>query len=229
MTLEITISPRSAGIILATATVFLCVKHFIDREQGHDHPCILEQIEESNMKRLLDMTRAQPRRDTVALEIVHQCPEASTPGRSLFATVILVFLPFGARYILSYFFRTINALISGALTSELHFGATQRTGETLASKCAPFGFFLSEFLAAMHESRRCQAAREIRRFEHLVLEARAYEARARQAHMQPEDRAVPAQPPWRTMRASTLGQAWLAFAHWIAKPSARKIGGKQSS
>jgi sugar phosphate permease len=106
--------------------------------------------------------------------------------------------------------------------------ATQRTGDTMASKGARFGFF-SEFLAAMHESRRCQAAREIRRFEHLVLEARAYEARARQAHMQPEDRPVPARPPWRAKRASTLGQAWLAFARWIAKPSARQIGGKQSS
>src|SRR5215475_1970027 len=123
MKLEIAISQRSAGIILVTATVFLCVKHFIDRDQGDGHLCILEQIEESNMKRLLDMTRAQPRRDTVALEIVHQCPEASTPGRSLFAAVILVFLPFGAGYILSYFFRTINALISGTLTSEFHFGA----------------------------------------------------------------------------------------------------------
>ncbi len=49
---------------------------------------------------------------------------------------------------------------------------TQRTGDTMASKGAQFGFF-SEFLAAMHESRRCQAAREIRRFEQLVLEARA--------------------------------------------------------
>jgi hypothetical protein len=106
--------------------------------------------------------------------------------------------------------------------------ATRRTGEAMPSKCARFGFF-SEFLAAMHESRRCQAGREIRRFEHLVLEARAYEARARQAHMQPEDRAVPARPSWRAMRASTLGQTWLAFAHWIAKPSARQIGGKQSS
>jgi MFS family permease len=110
--------------------------------------------------------------------------------------------------------------------------ATRRTGEAMPSKCARFGFF-SEFLAAMHESRRCQAAREIRLFEHLVPEARAYEARARQTHMQPctvpEDRAVPARPSWRAMRASTLGRAWLAFAHRIAKPSARQIGGKQSS
>jgi MFS family permease len=106
--------------------------------------------------------------------------------------------------------------------------ATRRTNKAMASKCARLGLF-SEFLAAMHESRRCQAAREICRFEHLVLEARAYEARARQAHVQPEDSAVPARPPWRAMRASTLGQAWLAFAHWIAKPSARQIRGKQSS
>jgi hypothetical protein len=226
----------------------------------HDNACILKQIEESNMKRLPDITREQPRRDAVALEIVHEYPETSTPQRSLFAVIILIFLPFGAGYVLSYFFRTINALISGALTSEHHFGAadlglltavcfgssfvqlpitlakimapllraTQRTGDTMASKGARFGFF-SEFLAAMHESRRCQAAREIHRFEHLVLEARAYEAHTRQAHRQPEDRPIPVRPPWRAERASTLGQAWLAFARWTAKPSARQIGGKQSS
>jgi hypothetical protein len=35
------------------------------------------------MERLPDMTREQPRRNTVALEIVHEYPEASTPRRSL--------------------------------------------------------------------------------------------------------------------------------------------------
>jgi hypothetical protein len=54
----------------------------------------------------------------------------------------------------------------------------------LGSLIARFSF-LAEFLAAMHESRRCQAAREVHRFEHLLREARAYEARARPAHMQP--------------------------------------------
>jgi hypothetical protein len=110
--------------------------------------------------------------------------------------------------------------------------ATRKTCKAVASKCARSGFF-SEFLAAMHESRRCQAAREIRRFEHLLREARVYEARARQAHIQPravpQDNAVPARPPWPAMRASTLGQAWLVFAHWIAKPSARRIGEGQPS
>ena len=65
------------------------------------------------MKRSPDTTRAQPRRDTTALETVHEYP---------FAVVILVFLPFGAGYGLSYFFQTINALISGVPTSELDFG-----------------------------------------------------------------------------------------------------------
>ena len=101
--------------------------------------------------------------------------------------------------------------------------ATQKT------RCS----FFSEFLAAMHESRRCQAAREIRHFEHLLREAGVYEARARQAHIQPcvvlRANAVPARPPWPAMRANTLGQAWLVFARWIAKPSARRIGGGQSS
>jgi hypothetical protein len=342
----------------------------------HNNACILKQIEESNMKRLPDMTREQPRRDTVALETVHEYPEASTPRQSLFAAIVRVFLPFGAGYVLSYFFPTINALllvmavalslgalilgisahrlrrrgiraqdvlttaaaifiaaelalildlhvcsyllwsiigilggasvltyaliaeyfppamigkanaalttchITGAFTLQCAIGvlidrwaghaghfppiayrtafalvvvlqitalawfagfdravakfmaaflcATRRTSEAIAPKCARLGLF-SEFLAAMHESRRCQAAREICRFEHLVLEAEAYEARARQAHVQPEDSAVPARPPWRAIRASTLGQAWLTFAHWTAKPSARQIRGKQSS
>src|SRR5882672_6405470 len=36
---------------------------------------------------------------------------------------VLVLLPFAAGYYLSYVFRTINALIAGALTSELELGA----------------------------------------------------------------------------------------------------------
>jgi MFS family permease len=140
--------------------------------------------------------------------------------RTAFALVVV--LQIAALAWFAGFDRTLAKIMAPLLR------ATRRTGDTMASKGARFGFF-SEFLAAMHESRRCQAAREIRRFEHLVLEARAYEARARQAHMRPEDRPVPARPPWRAKRASTLGQAWLAFARWIAKPSARQIRGKQSS
>jgi hypothetical protein len=165
----------------------------------HDNACILKQIEESNMKRLPDI---------------------------------------GVGYGLSYFFCTINALISGTLTLDRALAkimapflrATRRASEAMPSKCAPFGFF-SEFLAAMHESRRCQAAREIRRFEHLVPEARAYEARARQAHQPctvPEDRAVTC--PAVVACHARLGRPGLRFRLTrIAKPSARQIGGKQSS
>jgi hypothetical protein len=37
--------------------------------------------------------------------------------------------------------------------------------------------FFATFIEALHESRRCQAAREIQRYRHLVEEARAYEER----------------------------------------------------
>jgi len=38
--------------------------------------------------------------------------------------ILLVFLPFAAGYFLSYFFRTINAVIAGQLTAELGLDAS---------------------------------------------------------------------------------------------------------
>jgi MFS family permease len=45
-----------------------------------------------------------------------------TPAR-LDQTICLIFVPFAAGYFLSYFFRTINALICGTLAAEFHLGA----------------------------------------------------------------------------------------------------------
>jgi hypothetical protein len=55
------------------------------------------------------------------------------------------------------------------------------------SRRKPGAGLFAGVLAGMHESRRAQAACEIRRFEHLVREAKAYEARSaaeRQAGLQ---------------------------------------------
>ena len=45
-----------------------------------------------------------------------------TPER-VARSVFLIFVPFAAGYFLSYFFRTINALICGTLTAEFRLGA----------------------------------------------------------------------------------------------------------
>lgn len=49
---------------------------------------------------------------------------ARTPA-GICRTVCLIFVPFAAGYFLSYFFRTINALISDALTAEFSLGARE--------------------------------------------------------------------------------------------------------
>jgi MFS family permease len=43
----------------------------------------------------------------------------------VFRTLVLIFVPFAAGYFLSYFFRTINALISDTLTTEFRLGACE--------------------------------------------------------------------------------------------------------
>jgi hypothetical protein len=59
------------------------------------------------------------------IDSTHRAPSASTqPG-----LILCVFLPFVSGYYLSYLYRTINALISGQLASELNLGpADWRTG-----------------------------------------------------------------------------------------------------
>src|SRR5215471_3327404 len=55
-----------------------------------------------------------------------------------------------------------------------------RPGTPVASRSgASVPIFFATFVDAQHESRRCQAAREIRRYHHTVEEARAYEVRRR--------------------------------------------------
>jgi len=53
-----------------------------------------------------------------------------------------------------------------------------RPGASIASRSgASVPIFFATFIEALHESRRCQAAREIARYQHLLEEARAYEVR----------------------------------------------------
>ena len=66
-------------------------------------------------------------------------------------TIAFVFLPFAAGYYLSYLFRTINALISGPLTSELGLGAgslgllTSIYFLTFAAAQVPIGMLLDRY------------------------------------------------------------------------------------
>jgi predicted MFS family arabinose efflux permease len=55
---------------------------------------------------------------------VRQCLDKAFEGRAV-PRIFLVFLPFAAGYFLSYFFRTINALISEPLIQEFELNATQ--------------------------------------------------------------------------------------------------------
>ena len=65
--------------------------------------------------------------------------------------IILVFLPFSAGYFLSYFFRTINAVLAGALTKELGLNAsnlglmTSAYFLTFAAVQIPLGVLLDRF------------------------------------------------------------------------------------
>ena len=65
--------------------------------------------------------------------------------------IVLVFLPFAAGYFLSYFFRTINAVIAGQLTAELgldasHLGLmTSVYFLTFAAIQLPLGVLLDRF------------------------------------------------------------------------------------
>ena len=51
--------------------------------------------------------------------------QKKVPGLSSLHATALVFLPFAAGYYLSYFCRTINALISSALVSEFQLSAAE--------------------------------------------------------------------------------------------------------
>src|SRR5215472_16687088 len=65
--------------------------------------------------------------------------------------IVVVFLPFAAGYFLSYFFRTINAVIAGQLTAELgldasHLGLmTSVYFLTFAAIQLPLGVLLDRF------------------------------------------------------------------------------------
>jgi type IV secretory pathway TrbF-like protein/sugar phosphate permease len=77
-------------------------------------------------------------------------PSAGHPAQTL-RLIALVFLPFAAGYYLSYLFRTINALISGQLTSDLALGAadlgllTSVYFLTLAALQVPIGVWLDRY------------------------------------------------------------------------------------
>jgi MFS family permease len=83
---------------------------------------------------------------------------SSSTSRRAFATaiaswrpIILVFLPFSTGYFLSYFFRTINAVLAGALTKELGLNAsnlglmTSAYFLTFAAIQIPLGVLLDRF------------------------------------------------------------------------------------
>ena len=77
-------------------------------------------------------------------------PSSERPPQS-WRLITLVFLPFTAGYYLSYLFRTINALISGRLTSDLALGAadlgllTSVYFLTLAALQVPIGIWLDRY------------------------------------------------------------------------------------
>jgi sugar phosphate permease len=54
----------------------------------------------------------------------HSFNDVGTPV-GICRTVCLIFVPFAAGYLLSYFFRTINALISDTLTAEFRLSACE--------------------------------------------------------------------------------------------------------
>jgi len=66
------------------------------------------------------------------LNITPKCSDRSSLQRgptspiiaAYWRPIVLVFLPFAAGYFLSYFFRTINAVIAGQLTAELGLDAS---------------------------------------------------------------------------------------------------------
>jgi type IV secretory pathway TrbF-like protein/sugar phosphate permease len=77
-------------------------------------------------------------------------PSGEHPAQT-WRLIALVFLPFAAGYYLSYLFRTINALISGQLTSDLALGAadlgllTSVYFLTLAALQVPIGVWLDRY------------------------------------------------------------------------------------
>jgi MFS family permease len=93
------------------------------------------------------------------LIVATECSKRPLLGRHLAAPIIvaywrpilLVFLPFAAGYFLSYFFRTINAVIAGQLTAELgldasHLGLmTSVYFLTFAAIQLPLGVLLDRF------------------------------------------------------------------------------------
>jgi MFS family permease len=93
------------------------------------------------------------------LDVATECSRRSSLGRHLASPIIaaywrpilLVLLPFAAGYFLSYFFRTINAVIAGQLTAELgldasHLGLmTSVYFLTFAAIQLPLGVLLDRF------------------------------------------------------------------------------------
>ena len=93
------------------------------------------------------------------LDVATECSRRSSLGRHLafemiaayWRPILLVFLPFAAGYFLSYFFRTINAVIAGQLTAELgldasHLGLmTSVYFLTFAAIQLPLGVLLDRF------------------------------------------------------------------------------------
>jgi len=59
---------------------------------------------------------------------------------------------------------------------------TQPAAPIASHSSAKVPLFFATFIDALHESRRCRAAREIRRYHHIVEEARAYEERFARRH-----------------------------------------------
>jgi sugar phosphate permease len=91
----------------------------------------------------------EPRSSTPIAEPVFPRP-ARHPSQNR-RLIVLVFLPFAAGYYLSYLFRTINALISGQLTSDLALGAadlgllTSVYFLTFAAAQLPIGVMLDHY------------------------------------------------------------------------------------
>jgi MFS family permease len=93
------------------------------------------------------------------LDVATECSRRPPLGRHLasemiaayWRPILLVFLPFAAGYFLSYFFRTINAVIAGQLTAELELDAshlglmTSVYFLTFAAIQLPLGVLLDRF------------------------------------------------------------------------------------
>jgi hypothetical protein len=73
-------------------------------------------------------------------------------------------------------FRTPEEL-HGALSSRSEPSCTQPRASVASRSGSSVPIFFATFIDAMHESRRCQAAREIRQYQNIAEEARAYELR----------------------------------------------------